>query len=205
MIYFSSIILAAVIVGAVNYFFNFAAFNFNAWNIVLCVVVSLVAVIAIDGLFATLVRWICPKKWFTVEKEGFAASKTECRFYEKLGIKKWKDKVVELGFFTGFRKNKIADPNNNEYVARYIIEANYGIGVHVAGMIFGFLVCLVFPAHWYSIGLPVGFVNMIVNSLSFMILRYNLPKLRTLYRINAKRAARREKTAQAEENKSQTA
>lgn len=205
MIYFSSIILAAVIVGAVNYFFNFAAFDFNAWNIVLCVVVSLVAVIAIDGLFATLVRWICPKKWFTVEKEGFAASKKECRFYEKLGIKKWKDKVVELGFFTGFRKNKIADPNNNEYVARYIIEANYGIGVHVAGMIFGFLVCLVFPAHWYSIGLPVGFVNMIVNSLSFMILRYNLPKLRTLYRINAKRAARREKTAQAEENKSQTA
>lgn len=205
MIYFSSIILAAVIVGAVNYFFNFAAFNFNAWNIVLCVVVSLVAVIAIDGLFATLVRWSCPKKWFAVEKEGFAASKKECRFYEKLGIKKWKDKVVELGFFTGFRKNKIADPNNNEYVARYIIEANYGIGVHVAGMIFGFLVCLVFPAHWYSIGLPVGFVNMIVNSLSFMILRYNLPKLRTLYRINAKRAARREKTAQAEENKSQTA
>lgn len=205
MVYFSSIILAAVIVGAVNYFFNFAAFDFNAWNIVLCVVVSLVAVIAIDGLFATLVRWICPKKWFTVEKEGFAASKKECRFYEKLGIKKWKDKVVELGFFTGFRKNKIADPNNNEYVARYIIEANYGIGVHVAGMIFGFLVCLVFPAHWYSIGLPVGFVNMIVNSLSFMILRYNLPKLRTLYRINAKRAARREKTAQAEENKSQTA
>lgn len=205
MIYFSSIILAAVIVGAVNYFFNFAAFNFNAWNIVLCVVVSLVAVIAIDGLFATLVRWICPKKWFAVEKEGFAASKKECRFYEKLGIKKWKDKVVELGFFTGFRKNKIADPNNNEYVARYIIEANYGIGVHVAGMIFGFLVCLVFPAHWYSIGLPVGIVNMIVNSLSFMILRYNLPKLRTLYRINAKRAARREKTVQAEENKSQTA
>lgn len=205
MIYFSSIILAAVIVGALNYFFNFAAFDFNAWNIVLCVAVSLVAVGAIDGLFATLVRWICPKKWFAVEKEGFAASKKECRFYEKLGIKKWKDKVVELGFFTGFRKNKIADPNNNEYVARYIIEANYGIGVHVAGMIFGFLVCLVFPAHWYSIGLPVGFVNMIVNSLSFMILRYNLPKLRTLYRINAKRAARREKTAQAEENKSQTA
>lgn len=205
MIYFSSIILAAVIVGAVNYFFNFAAFDFNAWNIVLCVVVSLVAVIAIDGLFATLVRWICPKKWFAVDKEGFAANKKECLFYEKLGIKKWKDKVVELGFFTGFRKNKIADPNNNEYVARYIIEANYGIGVHVACMIFGFLVCLVFPAHWYSIGLPVGFVNMIVNSLSFMILRYNLPKLRTLYRINAKRAARREKTAQAEENKSQTA
>lgn len=205
MIYFSSIILAAVLIGAMNYFFNFAAFNFNAWNVVLCVSVSIVAAIAIDGIFATLVRWCLPKKWFSVERERWAAGKRECRFYEKIGIKKWKDKVVELGFFTGFRKNKIADPNNNEYVARFIVEANYGIGVHIAGMIFGYLVCLVYPAHWYSVGIPVGFVSMILNGLSFMILRYNLPKLRTLYRINLKRAKRREDAKSANEGSSQTA
>ena len=205
MIYLFSIIIASVILGVVNYFFNFAAFGFNAWNIVLCVSVSVVAAIAIDSVFATIVRWLCPKKWFSVDKERWAAKKKECRFYEKLGIKKWKDKVIELGFLTGFRKNKIADPNNNEYVGRYIVEANYGIGVHIACMIFGYLVCLVFPAHWYSIGLPVGFVGMVLNLLSFMILRYNLPKLRTLYRINLKRAERREKAEKADGTASQTA
>ena len=205
MIYLFSILLAAIAIGVINYFFNFAAFDFNAWNIVLCVVVSVVAAIAIDGFFATLVRWVCPKKWFSADKEFFAAKKKECRFYEKIGIKKWKDKVIELGFFTGFRKNKIADPNNNEYVGRYIVEANYGVMVHIACMIFGYLVCLVFPAHWYSIGLPVGFVGMVLNALSFMILRYNLPKLRTLYRINAKRAKRKEDAEKAAENTSQTA
>lgn len=192
MVYSLSIIIAAVVIGAVNYFFNFAAFNFNAWNIVLCVSVSIVAAIAIDSVFATLVRWVCPKKWFSVEKAHWAAKKKECRFYEKIGIKKWKDKVIELGFLTGFRKNKIADPNNNAYVERYIVEANYGIGVHIACIFAGYLVCLVYPAHWYSVGLPVGFVSMILNALSLMILRYNLPKLHTLYRINAKRAKRRE-------------
>ena len=197
MIYLLSVLFASVAVGALNYFFNFAAFDNNVWNIVLCVSVSVVAAIAIDSVFATLVRWICPKKWFSVDKDCWAAKKKECRFYEKIGIKKWKDKVIELGFLTGFRKNKIADPNNNEYVGRYIVEANYGIGVHIACMVGGYLVCLVFPVHWYSIGLPVGFVSMILNALSFMILRYNLPKLRTLYRINAKRAARREKDEKA--------
>lgn len=177
-------------VGAVNYFCNFAAFDNNVWNIVLCVSVSVVAAIAIDGLFAAIVRWLMPAKWFSVQKECWAAKKKECRLYEKLGIKKWKDYVIELGCFTNFRKNKIADPTNNDYVERYIVEANYGVGCHITGVILGYLVCFIFPAHWYSIGIPVGFVNMILNGLSLMILRYNLPKLRTLYRINAKRAKR---------------
>lgn len=202
MIYATIIILASVFISFVNYFFDFAAFDFNAWNIVLCVSVSVVAAIAIDGLFATVVRWFLPAKWFSVEKEFWAAKRKECVFYEKIGIKKWKDKVIELGFFTGFRKNKIADPNNNEYVGRYIVEANYGVGVHITGVIFGYLVCLVFPSHWYSVGLPVGFVNMFLNGLSLMILRYNLPKLRTLYRINAKRAKRLENAETAKESRS---
>lgn len=174
-----------------NYFFNFAAFRSNTWEIVFCVAVSVIAAIAIDGLFATIVRWFLPAKWFSVDKKCWMAKRKECILYEKLGIKKWKDKVIELGMFTNFRKNKIADPNNNEYVGRYILEANFGVGCHIAGVLCGYLVCLIFPSHWYSVGLPVGFVNMILNGLALMILRYNLPKLHTLYRINAKREERR--------------
>ena len=202
MTYILTIIIASVIIGVTNYFFNFAAFAFNAWNIVLCVSVSVVAVIAIDGIFATIVRWFLPKKWFSVDKEFWVAKKKECLFYERIGIKKWKDKVLELGAFTGFRKNKIAEPNDSAYIARYIIEANYGVGVHITGVILGYLVCLVFPSFWYAVGLPVGFVNMVLNAMPLMILRYNLPKLHTLYRINVKREERR---AQKVENLSKSA
>ena len=188
MIYVLIIVIASAIIGGINGIFNFSEFNESAWNIVFCVSVSVVAAIVIDSIFATIIRWLLPKKLFSVDKTLFSASKKERRFYEKLGIKKWKDKVIELGVFTGFRKNKIAEPANNEYVARYIIEANYGVVVHIACVFCGYAVCFVFPAHAVSVGLPVGFVNMVLNVLPLMILRYNLPKLHTLYRINAKRA-----------------
>ena len=205
MVYLLSIIFASVFIGVLDYLFDFAAFDFNAWNIVLFVLVSVIAAIAVDGLFATIVRWFLPEKWFSVDKAHWAARRKECVFYEKIGIKKWKDKVIELGMFTNFRKNKIADPSNNEYVGRYIVEANFGVGCHITGVIFGYLVCLIFPSHWYSVGLPVGFVNMILNALSLMILRYNLPKLRTLYRINAKRAERQKNKEAVSESVSATA
>lgn len=192
VIYVGIILIASVIIGLINGVFILPAYDGNVWNIVLCVSVSVVGAIAIDSVFATIIRWILPKKWFSIDKKRFAASKRECRFYEKIGIKKWKDKVIELGCFTGFRKNKIADPSNNLYIARYISEANYGIAVHIACVFCGYLVCFIFPAHWYSVGLPVGCVNMVLNALPLMILRYNLPKLHTLYKLNSRRIERAE-------------
>lgn len=186
------ILSASFIIGAMNYIFVAPLYDVTLWQIAFYVSVSVVAAIAIDALFATVVRWLLPEKWFSVDRKRWAAGKKECRFYEKIGIKEWKDKVIELGCFTGFRKNKIADPNNNEYVGRYITEANYGVGCHITGVLCGYLVCLIFPEYWLSVGLPVGFVNMVLNGLSLMILRYNLPKLHTLYRINLKREKRRQ-------------
>lgn len=195
--FFLIVILSAMaIITAVNYIFLSAVFGFGLWQIILYVTVSVVAVIAIDGLFAAIVRWCLPEKLFSADKKGFGAGRKERRFLEKIGVKKWKDKVPELGFFTGFRKNKIRNPKDNEYLARYIVEANYGVGVHISNMVFGFLVMLVFPRFWLNIGLPVAVVNFFLSFLPYAILRYNLPKLHTIYRVNAKRTA---KTAERQE------
>ena len=191
MFYLLIILVASFVIGAVNYLFVAPIYDITLWQVAFYVSVSVVAAIAIDGLFAAIVRWILPEKWFSVDRKCWAAGRKESRFYEKIGIKRWKDKVIELGCFTGFRKNRIAEPNNNEYVARYITEANYGVGCHIADVLVGYLVCFIFPKYWLSIGLPVGIVNMVLNGLSLMVLRYNLPKLQTLYRINLKRAKRR--------------
>ena len=110
------------------------------------------------------------------------------RFYEKIGIKKWKDKALELGAVTGFRKNKLYSPNNNEYVKRFILEANYGIMVHVYCIVFGFLVMLAnlfYP--FVYVTLPIAIVNLVLNLLPIFILRYNLPKLHSLYKFNLRK------------------
>ena len=201
MLYLLSILACVIVVAVINAIFIASRLNYHTWEMFIWAFVVTFVVIAIDGLFATLVRWVCPKKWFLVNKGHFKAGKKEARFYEKIGIKKWKDKVLELGSLTSFRKNKISEPNNNEYVARYILEANYGVSVHLCGMIFGFACMFCCPLNLsLTIGLPVAIINVFYNFLSFAILRYNLPKLYTLYKFNA-RKLERQKALEKKENK----
>lgn len=182
------------IIMLVNYFVSAPIFGFEVWYIVVAVTVATVLVIVIDAIFATLVRWCLPKKYFSIENKIFCAKKKESVFYEKIGVKKWKDLVLELGALTNFRKNKIAEPNNNEYIARYILEANYGVVVHLCDMIFGFLLLVLYPPYWLCFGLPVAFVNLVLNFMPFATLRYNLPKLHVVYKFNQRREKREIKT-----------
>lgn len=186
MLYYLFILICMAIISVVDIFL-ISAVTETAGYVIGFVCLSTVAVIVIDLIFAGIVRWLLPAKLFSPDKKSFSAGKGECRFYEKLGIKKWKDKIPELGKLTNFRKNKIRDPKNNEYVARYIKEANYGVSVHIACIIFGLTVVFVNLKYWYCIGVPVAVVNAVYNALSLFILRYNLPKLHTLYKLNERR------------------
>ncbi len=188
MFYFFTILVCMLIIILLNAFLLPQGQIFALWEIAMWTAVCTLSVIAIDGIFAAIVRRLMPEEWFSVDKLRFKAEKKECLFYEKIGIKKWKEKVLELGSFTSFRKNKIAEPNSAEYIERYIIEANYGIVCHVAGIIFGVLAAFCCPMSlWLSVGVPVVIVNVVLSALPTFILRYNLPKLHVLYKYNLKR------------------
>ena len=196
-LYVFTILFCMTAISLINFFLSAPVFGFELWYIIVAVVVSTVAVIVIDGIFAMLVRWVMPSRWFGIDKKWFSASKKECRVYEKLGVKKWKDKVLELGGFTGFHKDKLGDASSNEYVSKFIIEANYGVVVHIACVIFGFCIIFIYPLkYWLCFGVPVAFVNAVLNILPLWILRYNLPKLHTLYKLN-KRKEQRNKNQQS--------
>ncbi len=187
ILYLSIISVASIFTILGNVFFNSLG---TTWHyITLLVLLSVIIEIVIDIIFATIMRWIIPSKYASVDRKKFyPASKKEQIFYEKIGIKKWKDKVLELGAVTGFRKNKLGDTKDNKYVERFIIEANYGILVHLACMIFGFLIIFICPWGFrLSVGLPVAIVNLVLNFMSNSILRYNLPKLHTLYKFNLRK------------------
>lgn len=186
-LYLSIISIASLIIIVCNLLFNSLAISWH--YVTLLVVISVLLEIVIDVILATIMRWVVPSKYASVErKKFFLASKKEQIFYEKIGIKKWKDKVLELGAVTGFRKNKLGNVNDIKYVERFIVEANYGILVHIACMIFGFTIMLICPIGFrLSVGLPVAMVNLLLNFMSNSILRYNLPKLHTLYKFNLRK------------------
>lgn len=148
-------------------------------------VFAVVLVILVDALVATIAR-LLPKKCANHEYKVFAVSAKERKFYEKLKIRKWKDKIPEIGHFTGFRKNKIVDPKSVEYLDRFLLEICYGEIGHFFSPFFGFAILLLYPIHsaWLAISLPVAIINIFFNLPSLFILRYNSSKLKNLRKIN---------------------
>ena len=152
---------------------------------------SIVVVLLIDGLTATVCR-LLPAKCANREKKIFQVSAKEKQFYEKLKIRKWKDKIPEIGQFTGFRKNKIADPKSVEYIERYLLEACYGEIGHIASVFTSFLLLAFFfiSPLWIAVALPVAIISAILNLPSLFILRYNSYKLEFLRKNAVKRQAK---------------
>lgn len=191
MILYGSIIFVCVcLLTGVNAVFAAPRFGVSFWFILGAVLINVVAVIAVDGLFAFLIRRL-PEKWFGHERRFFQVSAMEKKFYEKLKIRKWKDKVPELGQFTNFHKNKVAEPRNNVYLERYMLEAAYGEVIHLAGCFLGFVIIFFYPLkYWLCFGFPVAVINLIMNILPYFILRYNFYKMKVLYRSNERKQRR---------------
>ena len=191
MILYGSIIFVCVcLLTGVNAVFAAPRFGVSFWFILGAVLINVVAVIAVDGLFAFLIRRL-PEKWFGHERRFFQVSAKEKKFYEKLKIRKWKDKVPELGQFTNFHKNKVAEPRNNVYLERYMLEAAYGEVIHLAGCFLGFVIIFFYPLkYWLCFGFPVAVINLIMNILPYFILRYNFYKMKVLYRSNERKHRR---------------
>lgn len=143
--------------------------------------VATLTVMLLDALTAAICRFL-PKRVVSPEKGIFQVSAKEKKFYEKLKIRKWKDKVPEIGQFTGFRKNKIDDPKNVEYLDRFLLEICYGEVGHLASCVTSYLILLLFPVYklWFALAIPVATVSALLNLPSLFILRYTSYKLRVL-------------------------
>ena len=94
------------------------------WQIALYAIGGTLAVIALDALGAFVIRQL-PTRYFDAEHCQMAIGKGERQLYKKMGIKKWKDRIPELGQFTDFHKNKVADKGDAAYLGRFILECNY--------------------------------------------------------------------------------
>ncbi|MDD6995440.1 MAG: hypothetical protein SPH68_02815 [Candidatus Borkfalkiaceae bacterium] len=168
----------------------------SAWQGVLWSVLAAAFSVALDAIIALFIRRALPKKWFDHKKPIFTVGAKEKKFYEKIKIRKWKDKIPEWGKFTAFSKNKIARPSDNEYLDKYFQELCYGEMIHFVSAAASFAALFFVPRPLIlSVGLPVAVVNALCNLPSAFILRYNSYKLEVLYKNNEKKAVRRQQTA----------
>jgi hypothetical protein len=161
--------------------------------VALYLVIGTIAVIAIDGLFAVVIRRLTPEKWYLPGKKLFIVSKKETKFYKFLKIKAWKDKVPELGMFTGLSKSQLGDTNDIKYLRQFLIEINYGTIIHLVNALTGFLVILI-PMPMFTsfeIWLPIFIVNFVLSIMPVFILRYTSY---TLYRIYQNKLKKQEKS-----------
>ncbi len=190
MFYLFAVAMATLIISLINFFAD-GIYSVRALGgSLLLTLAGVAAVFVIDALFAFVIRRL-PEKWFLPEARAFAVSKKERAFYRKTKINEWKKYVPEWGCFTGFHKDKLREPSDSEYLGRFLIESNYGVAGHIAGAIFGFAIMLIPPLRPLTVALPIATVNFILSVLPTMILRFNTPALRGLYRRNLEREKRK--------------
>lgn len=198
VIYAVIIGITLVITFLLNLLVAMPIFDLTFLQILLRTGLSVIVVFAIDAVLAYVIRRL-PNKWFNFRFKHFRVFKFEKKYYEKIGIKKWKDKIPELGQFTNFSKNKVEDPTNNEYIERFLLEICYGEVIHFTSIFFGFLIIFMYDLRYcLYMGIPVAIANGIINYLSFAILRYNRPKLMTIHERN-RRLEERKKVKQSNE------
>ena len=177
ILYLLIIFFAVAILSVFNIFFGLEILQCQWWFVPLACLIGVVFEIVVDGFFAFVINK-SPNKWFSPDKKCFEVSRRERNFLEKLKVKSWKDKICELGILGGFSKNKIKEPNNIEYIERFLIEINKGIVTHWIGVFVGFTLIFCFPFRYaLPICLPIALVNVFLNILPIMALRYNYPKL----------------------------
>ena len=182
-LYLSVIGTAMVVVSAINIVFCTVSW----YNIVIAVVLCTAAQFALDGFLAVIINKL-PDSFFSVNNPLYKVSEFEKELYKKFKVRNWKDKVWELGGLGGFSKKNLANPNSPEYIEKFIIECNKGVLTHRLSYPIGFLPMLLIPNICsLTIAFPVALVNLFLNILPTLALRYNTPKLQAiLKRMNRK-------------------
>lgn len=175
-LYLSVIGAAMLLVGALQVLVGGSPWHHAALAVVWCTVLQF----ALDGLLAILINKM-PNRWFGVDNRLYHVSKVEMRLYQFLRVRHWKDKVWELGWLGGFSKKKLLSPEDPQYIERFIIECNKGVLTHRLSYPIGFLAMLTVPgAFVLGVALPIAIVNVFLNILPALALRYNTPKLKIM-------------------------
>ena len=175
-LYLRVISIAMLVISIINIFFETATWYYIILAVIWCTALQFI----LDGLIAIAINKM-PDGWFGVNNRLYYVTQKERTLYKKLKVRLWKDKIWELGGLGGFSKKELKEPDNPKYIEKFIIECNKGVLTHRLSYPIGFLAMLTLSGVCaITIALPVAIVNLFLNILPTMALRYNTPMLKAI-------------------------
>ena len=175
-LYLGVIGIAMLVISVFNILFETATWYYIIIAVVWCTALQF----ALDGLIAIAINKM-PDRWFGVSNRLYHVTQKEKYLYKKLKVRLWKDKIWELGGLGGFSKKKLKEPDNPKYIEKFIIECNKGVLTHRLSYPIGFLAMLTLSSTCaFTIAFPVAIVNLFLNVLPTIALRYNTPMLKAI-------------------------
>lgn len=186
MLYFLIISLAMTIVEISAISFSLATGLMSLSRSVIMPFFVNAYVLVVLGVVALLMRIFIPRRFWNANKKMFYVSKKEIDFYNKLEIKKWKERVPEMGCSSGFPKNEIKSLEK-DYLWRFLQENCYAEFMHYVVAILGFTVVFFLEGFDFIFATPILLANVILNIMPSIIQRYNRVKLKNIYEIVVKR------------------
>lgn len=159
------------------------AFNFSWGTVGNFFLVA--AIVCFPAIVVALLVHLIPKTFYNPKNKIFAARKGEDKLFEKLNVKKWKDKIPEAGKTGGFARNHLYDPRNPDYIKKYIIEGCLAEALHSLSIIWGIAALFLVPKQLVlPMGVPLALFNFFVHIFPILIQRYMRPRLmKTLERL----------------------
>lgn len=142
---------------------------------------SVIKYIILLGILSHLIGEALPRRWFHWDRFPYRTYNWEKggRFYEKLHIRKWKDRLPDKSKYT--RNTFTKEMNGHEdqsNLVRFLQETC------VAELVHWVLAALCVPLYWY-VPTPFGAVAATLYALSnipfIIIQRYNRPRLYRVY------------------------
>ena len=193
MLYISIIFVFTVISVLLGVFVGVPFVGITESRVFAITMISLAVLLAIDAVCALFVRYCLPKKAFNPFLKLYKVAKGERKFYEKIGVRKWKDRIPEAGqLFANFGKSEILDTSNNEYIYKFMSETIYAELMHwLSALISVFIIFIDLSIALY-VALPLIVGNVILNILPVIVQRYNRPKLMVLYQRNERLLKKKE-------------
>lgn len=141
-----------------------------------------IGICGIMSVVVTITTRVLPESVFSPYRKVFKVFPKENKLYTKLKVKKWKDKIPELGKLGGFAKNHIAEPNSPQYIYKFLTETCIAETLHIYSILFGGLVFIFLPSQYlFTISIPVFILNGFLHLLPVLIQRYVRPKFLKIY------------------------
>ena len=197
LLYFCIILGAVLILQVLDCTFAIEALSISPIGLLGVTFLAIFVSFCLDGIAALTIRSL-PKGKVNPFSKFFCERKGERKFYEKIGVRGWKDLIPESGkYLCHFAKDKIAKPKDNVYILKFLRETCYAEIMHIISIPLAFVPIFFLP-YSLTIFLPVAVVNAFLQILPVIVQRYNRIRLITLYNFN-ERHKRNVKNEQSEE------